>query len=176
MANLFGRDDVGIGIALPFGPGVSNFKINYTTLDQAKTNIINLLLTHKGERFMQPEFGTNLRRFLFRQNTQNLADNSLVKQYLNLMKDNNKLIGAICAAPYVLHKANILDCNYTCYPSFEEKIGVKNYLEKNKIVIDKNIITSKGPATAMQFSLEIIKLLENENLYNQVKNGLLYDK
>ena len=74
MANLFGRDDVGIGIALPFGPGVSNFKINYTTLDQAKTNIINLLLTHKGERFMQPEFGTNLRRFLFRQNTQNLAD------------------------------------------------------------------------------------------------------
>ena len=74
MANLFGRDDIGIGIALPFGSGQSNFKLNYTTLDQARTNIINLLLTHKGERFMQPKFGTDLRRFLFRQNTQNLAD------------------------------------------------------------------------------------------------------
>tara|TARA_R110000744_G_scaffold73536_2_gene147194 strand:+ start:6522 stop:6953 length:432 start_codon:yes stop_codon:yes gene_type:complete len=74
MANLFGRDDVALGIALPFGPGRSNFKLNYTTLDQARTNVINLLLTHKGERFMQPEFGTDLRRFLFRQNTRNLAD------------------------------------------------------------------------------------------------------
>lgn len=74
MANLFDRDDIALGIALPFGSGQSNFKLNYTTLDQARTNIINLLLTHKGERFMQPEFGTNLRRFLFRQNTQNLED------------------------------------------------------------------------------------------------------
>jgi len=74
MANLFDRDDIALGIALPFGSGQSNFKLNYTTLDQARTNIINLLLTHKGERFMQPEFGTNLRRFLFRQNTQSLAD------------------------------------------------------------------------------------------------------
>jgi len=74
MANIFDRDDIALGIALPFGPGQSNFRLNYTTLDQARTNIVNLLLTHKGERFMQPEFGTNLRRFLFRQNTQNLED------------------------------------------------------------------------------------------------------
>ena len=74
MAKFRGRDDIGIGIQIPFGPGRSNFKLNYTTLDQARTNIINLLLTHKGERFMQPKFGTDLRRFLFRQNTQNLAD------------------------------------------------------------------------------------------------------
>ena len=72
MANLFGRDDIGIGIALPFGSGLSDFKLNYTTLDQAKTNIVNLLLTHKGERFMQPDFGTNLRRFLFQPNTAHL--------------------------------------------------------------------------------------------------------
>lgn len=74
MANLFDRHDIALGIALPFGSGQSNFTLNYTTLDQARTNIINLLLTHKGERFMQPEFGTNLRRFLFRPNTRNLAD------------------------------------------------------------------------------------------------------
>ena len=65
---MFGRDDIALGVALPFGPGLSNFKLNYTTLDQAKTNIINLLLTHKGERFMQPDFGTNLRRYLFQPN------------------------------------------------------------------------------------------------------------
>ena len=72
MANLFGRDDIALGIKLPFGSGQSNFDLNYTTLDQAKTDLVNLLLTHKGERYMQPNFGTNLRRFLFQPNTQEL--------------------------------------------------------------------------------------------------------
>jgi len=80
MANLFDRDDIALGVALPFGPGHSNFKLNYTTLDQAKTNIVNLLLTHKGERYMQPDFGTNLRRFLFQPNTTTLE--SQVRQEL----------------------------------------------------------------------------------------------
>ena len=74
MADMFDRDDIAIGIALPFGPGQSNFKLNYTTLDQARTDIVNLILTHKGERYMQPDFGTNLRRFLFQPNTTRLGD------------------------------------------------------------------------------------------------------
>lgn len=69
MLEKFESEDIALGVALPFGPGQSNFKLNYTTLDQARTNIVNLLLTHKGERFMQPDFGTNLRRFLFQPNT-----------------------------------------------------------------------------------------------------------
>ena len=72
MANLFGRDDVALGVALPFGSGLSNFKLNYTTLDQARTNIVNLLLTHKGERFMQPDFGTQIIDSLFEPSTEDL--------------------------------------------------------------------------------------------------------
>tara|TARA_R100000008_G_C3465761_1_gene106441 strand:+ start:112 stop:543 length:432 start_codon:yes stop_codon:yes gene_type:complete len=80
MASLLDREDIALGIALPFGTGLSNFKLNYTTLDQARTNIVNLLLTHKGERFMQPDFGTNLRKYIFRPNTERLA--STIKQEL----------------------------------------------------------------------------------------------
>ena len=82
--NLFDRDDIALGVALPFGPGRSNFKLNYTTLDQAKTNLVNLLLTHKGERYMQPDFGTNLRRFIFQPNTKSLEE-----------KVKNELLSAI---------------------------------------------------------------------------------
>jgi len=70
--DLYGRDDIALGVKLPFGGGQSNFALNYTTLDQAKTDLVNLLLTHKGERYMQPDFGTNLRRFLFQPNTSRL--------------------------------------------------------------------------------------------------------
>jgi len=85
MANVFDRDDIAIGIALPFGSGRSNFKLNYTTLDQARTNIVNLLLTHKGERYMQPDFGTNLRRFVFRPNTKSL-ESDIKRELLNAIK------------------------------------------------------------------------------------------
>ena len=58
------QKNIAIGVALPFnGPGV--FKSTYTTKDQIKSNLINLLLTDIGERVMNPNFGTSLKRFLF---------------------------------------------------------------------------------------------------------------
>jgi len=41
------------------------FAVNYTTLTQAKDNLKNLILTHKGERLMNPEFGCDIWRLLF---------------------------------------------------------------------------------------------------------------
>ena len=65
---LDNNPDLAVGLRLPFGPGQSNFALNYTTIDQTRTNLMNLLLTQKGERFMQPHFGTNLRRIIFEPN------------------------------------------------------------------------------------------------------------
>jgi phage baseplate assembly protein W len=41
------------------------FALNYTTLSQVKYNLINLILTRKGERVMQPDFGCDIWRILF---------------------------------------------------------------------------------------------------------------
>jgi phage baseplate assembly protein W len=41
------------------------FAVNYTTLSQVKYNLINLILTRKGERVMQPNFGCDIWRILF---------------------------------------------------------------------------------------------------------------
>jgi phage baseplate assembly protein W len=41
------------------------FDVNYTTLSQVKYNLINLILTRKGERVMQPTFGCDIWRILF---------------------------------------------------------------------------------------------------------------
>ncbi len=41
------------------------FPVNYTTLTQAKDNLKNLILTHKGERIMNPEFGCDIWKLLF---------------------------------------------------------------------------------------------------------------
>ena len=54
------------------GKGV--FTLSYTTEDQAISNLTNLLLTRKGERYMQPNFGTDIYDSIFEQNTDILAD------------------------------------------------------------------------------------------------------
>jgi len=55
------------------GNGV--FALSYTTEDQAISNLSNLLLTRKGERVMQPNFGTRIQDSIFEQNTDILLDN-----------------------------------------------------------------------------------------------------
>jgi len=39
-----------------------------------------------------------------------------------------------------------------------------------------HIITSRGPATAMEFALELLKILDGEQIYAEVKEGLLFVK
>jgi len=45
------------------------FNLAYTTEEQAVSNMINLLLTKSGERYMQPRFGVGLYYYIFEQNT-----------------------------------------------------------------------------------------------------------
>ena len=67
--------DVKIGLKLPFTRDRAGlFGQTETTLEQAGNNIKNLLLTSKGERVMQPEFGSDLRDLLFEQYTEDLTD------------------------------------------------------------------------------------------------------
>lgn len=102
-----------------------------------------------------------------------LADNIHVQKLLKEFKEADKNIGAICAAPYALHKAEVLNTNYTCYPSFEQKIKLDGYHSEDAVVIDDKVITSRGPGTAMLFALEIVNILCGEETYTNLKNGLL---
>lgn len=65
-------NDYAIGITLPIQFGNTYFNQSFQTKDQVKSNIKNLLLTKKGERILQPEFGSGLQELLFEFNDDNL--------------------------------------------------------------------------------------------------------
>ena len=68
-------NNIFIGIDLPFRKSNGSegwFASTTTTIEAVKNNIKNLLSTHKGERYMQPNIGLNLRKFLFEQFTDEL--------------------------------------------------------------------------------------------------------
>jgi phage baseplate assembly protein W len=65
--------DYAIGITLPIQIGNTAFNQSFTTKEQVSSNIKNLLLTKKGERLLQPNFGSGLQELLFDFNDDRLA-------------------------------------------------------------------------------------------------------
>lgn len=105
-----------------------------------------------------------------------LAQDATVQALLRAMDAKGKLIGAICAAPYALYKAGVLKQAYTCYPSVEEQIEGSAYLGESSAVVESgNVITSRGPGTAICFALMIVRKLCGEESYLALKGGLLAD-
>jgi len=100
---------------------------------------------------------------------------------IELVKDyfaTGKLVAAICAAPIVLAEAGILNGRAcTCYPGYEGELDQNNAIVKEDLVVkDENIITSRGPATALEFSYEILNYLGEEKKTKALKEAMLYNK
>ena len=75
------QGNIAIGISLPFNGPAGPFNLTYSTQDQIKSNLINLLLTSKGERMFNPEFGTDLKRFIYE---------SISQESISSLKENIK--------------------------------------------------------------------------------------
>ncbi len=104
-----------------------------------------------------------------------LAENQKVQNLLKEFKAQNKLIGSICAAAFALKAAGVLGTDYTCYPGAKDEVDHPGYREDEMVVTDGNIMTSRGPGTALCFGLEIVKRLVGVETYQAVKEGMLLD-
>ncbi len=105
--------------------------------------------------------------------TNALAKDANVLKILKDMDAKGKHIGAICAAPFALEAAGVLKHNYTCYPSVEEQIRLDGYSDDAMVVEDANVMTSRGPATALCFALAIVRKLKGDEAAEALKGGLL---
>lgn len=107
--------------------------------------------------------------------TMNLLNHQGLKEAIIQMNQKGKLLAAICAAPIILGAAGVLEGKRaTCYPGHETGLVGANVVEET-VVKDGNIITSRGLGTAIEFSLELIRCLANEEKSNTIKNAILYN-
>jgi 4-methyl-5(b-hydroxyethyl)-thiazole monophosphate biosynthesis len=107
--------------------------------------------------------------------TNNLKNNKKVLDSVRRFQKENKLIGAICAAPTVLQEAGILDNKkVTSYPSEKEAFNSSIY-ETSSVVKDDNIITSRGVGTALDFALDLIGEIKGEDAKQDIASKILYE-
>jgi 4-methyl-5(b-hydroxyethyl)-thiazole monophosphate biosynthesis len=104
----------------------------------------------------------------------NLQKDVRIIGLLKKMSEQNKYTAAICAAPKVLASAGILNGKHaTCYPgSLDPESFPTIHFDQRAVVTDGKIITSQGPGTAMDFALELIRLLAGDEKRDQVEVGL----
>ena len=109
-------------------------------------------------------------------NAQTLAKSEVVQKILKKHDDSGKLVAAICAAPIVLKAHGIkAGSRSTCYPALKSSIEDHFTFVDEKVVQDDNLITSQGPATAMEFALKLIEFLMGEEKRSAIAKDLLFN-
>ena len=106
---------------------------------------------------------------------ENLAKSAALAKLIDLVNRKGNLVAAICASPaVVLAPTGLLDGkNATCYPSFETRFGPKTYFMPERVVCDGNVLTSRGPGTALEFSLEIAAKLAGPKEAERLASAML---
>ena len=106
--------------------------------------------------------------------SKNIADSYKAMELIKANMENNRLVAAICAAPgVVLGQAGLIgDRSFTCYPGYDSIFPGGNYIDQ-RVVIDGNLITSKGPGTAAEFSESLIEYLLDYNEKHKIHTATI---
>ena len=107
-----------------------------------------------------------------------MCSNKILGDLLRSQENSGNIIGAICRAPLALlsHKIGF-NKSITSHPLAKDvlrKSGKYNYIDNQKVVLDPNIITSTGPAPAIDFALALVKDFLSADDYDKLLDVLQY--
>ncbi len=107
---------------------------------------------------------------------ENLNNSDDVQKAIDYCAENGKIIGAICAAPFILGRKGLLKGkNATCFPGFEGELKGASLLESG-VVTDGAIVTAKGAGVAWEFGAAICSVLMGEEKAQQILRGIQWRK
>ncbi len=105
---------------------------------------------------------------------QGLSKSQELEDILIKHQEQNGLLAAICAGPTIPGRLGFYKgVKATCYPGCEEDLVGAIILDE-PVVVDKNFITSRGPATALPFAYKILETAKDKETAEKIMKGMLY--
>jgi len=105
--------------------------------------------------------------------TTNLDNHEGLKKLIAQQASKHGKIAAICAAPSILGKMDLLKGKEAiCYPGFESLLKDAR-ISDVKVVQDGNIYTAKGPGVAIAFALAIVASISGEEKAGEIAKALM---
>lgn len=104
---------------------------------------------------------------------ENLKNSSVLAELLKKQNDEDKLYGAICASPAVVleHHGLLKGKRATCHPLFVDQLSFQDKAGE-KVVVDKNCVTSRGAGTSIEFGLDLVGILMGKEKKKEVAKGM----
>ena len=107
--------------------------------------------------------------------SKNLNEHTGLKQQIIEYQKSGKYLAAICTAPIVFGNLGILNGKRAvCYPGYEAHLTGAD-VQSNSYIVDNNIITGRGVGAALNFSLEIVRILVGEERALQLRKAMLVE-
>ncbi|KAL9190845.1 hypothetical protein ACHAXT_000551 [Thalassiosira profunda] len=104
---------------------------------------------------------------------EHLRDSAPLISILEKQKESGKLYGAICAAPaVVLASKGLVGEGATCYPA-PGLLGKMSSPVGDDVVVQGNVVTSKGPGTALKFAVKLGEQLYGAEKAKAIANEML---
>ena len=104
----------------------------------------------------------------------NLKKDVLVLNWIKKRFSAGHALAAICAAPTVFQEAGIArGLKITSYPG-EKPVFSESLYKTDSVVKDKNVISSRGVGTAIEFALALVAELNSPKIAAEIKAKILY--
>ena len=105
----------------------------------------------------------------------NLDASAYVDEFIAAVKKNGGIIAAICAAPLVLGRRNLLSGrSAVCYPGFEKELLGATVPDEVGVAVDGDIITARGMGVALDFSLAIVEKILGKEKAEEISHAVIY--
>lgn len=104
--------------------------------------------------------------------TTNLFESAIVNKAIDYCAANGCLLAAICAAPLILGRKNLLEGKEAvCFPGFEDEL-TGAVISNDFVCTSGNVITAKGMGSAVNFGVAVVAYIKGKEFADKVKSSL----
>ncbi|KAB5588825.1 4-methyl-5(b-hydroxyethyl)-thiazole monophosphate biosynthesis [Ceratobasidium theobromae] len=103
-----------------------------------------------------------------------ISTNTECLKIIRWQHEAGKLVAMICAGPLAALRADIVESALTSHPSVKDQLAERFNYKEDSVVVDRNLITSRGPGTTFLFAFAIVEKILGLEKRKEVEEPMVF--